>query len=69
MPSSTSTKTGVRPFWTSGLIVVGKPAPTVMASSPGRSRRSFSFGEVSALTASRLADDPEFTMCALRSRK
>ena len=33
--SVTSTKTGTRPFWTIGLTVVGKPAATVITSSPG----------------------------------
>ena len=32
---STSTKTGTRPFCKMGLTVVGKPAATVMTSSPG----------------------------------
>ena len=32
---STSTKTGTAPFWMIGLTVVGKPAATVMTSSPG----------------------------------
>ena len=41
-----------------GLTVVGKPAATVITSSPGRTRRSFSCGEVSALKATRLADEP-----------
>ena len=56
--ASTSTNTGTRPFWTIGLTVVGKPAATVITSSPGCSRRSPSFGEVSAETASRFADEP-----------
>jgi hypothetical protein len=33
-----STKTGVSPFCTIGLTVVGNPAATVITSSPGRSR-------------------------------
>ena len=32
---SMSTNTGTRPFWKIGLTVVGKPAATVMTSSPG----------------------------------
>ena len=32
---STSTNTGTQPFWMIGLTVVGKPAATVMTSSPG----------------------------------
>src|SRR5580692_3351993 len=50
-----------------GLTVVGKPAATAITSSPGLSRRSPSFGDVSALTASRLADDPELTSDAQRT--
>src|SRR6185312_16157382 len=50
-----------------GLSVVGKPAATVITSSPGLRRRSPSLGEVSALTAMRLADDPELTNEALRT--
>src|SRR5215469_18860027 len=50
-----------------GLTVVGKPAATVMTSSPGFSLRSPSFGEVSAVSASRLADDPELTSAAHRT--
>ena len=47
--------------------MVGKPAATVMTSSPGLSRRSPSLGEVSALTASRLAEEPELTSEAQRT--
>src|ERR1700690_2238580 len=50
-----------------GLTVVGKPAATVMTSSPGLRRRSPSLGDVSALMASRLADEPELTSEALRT--
>ena len=52
-----------------GLTVVGKPAATVMTSSPGLSRRSPSFGEVRAVRASRLADEPELTSVAVRIPK
>ncbi len=41
--------------------MVGNPAATVMTSSPGERRRSPSWWLVSAATASRFADDPEFT--------
>ena len=41
--------------------MVGKPAATVITSSPGRKRRSPSRGDVSAESATRLADEPEFT--------
>ena len=64
---STSTKTGTRLFWMIGLTVVGKPAATVMTSSPGFSRRSPSFGEVRHDRATRLADDPELTSSAWRT--
>src|SRR5580704_2514792 len=40
-------------------MVVGKPAATVMTSSPGTRRRSPSLGDVSAEMASRFADEPE----------
>ena len=48
-------------------MVVGKPAATVMTSSPGFSRRSPSLGEVRAVSASRFADDPELTSEAQRT--
>src|ERR1700753_2993417 len=50
-----------------GLTVVGKPAATVMTSSPGLSRRSPNFLEVNALKATRFAEDPEFTSEAERT--
>src|SRR5664279_2141483 len=50
-----------------GLTVVGNPAATVITSSPGFNLRSPSLGEVSALTATRLADEPELTSDALRT--
>ncbi len=58
---------GTSPFCTIGLTVVGKPAATVITSSPGCSRRSPSFGEVSAETASRFADEPELHSSACRT--
>ncbi|MOA26972.1 hypothetical protein D3C78_1478070 [compost metagenome] len=58
---STSTKTGIAPNWTIGLTVVGKPAATPMTSSPFLMARSPSLGEVSALNATRLAEEPELT--------
>ncbi len=39
----------------------GNPAATVTTSSPGCSRRSPSFGDVNVLSATRFADEPEFT--------
>ena len=44
-----------------GATVVGNPAATVMTSSPGKILFPFSKGEVSAIKASKLAEDPEFT--------
>src|SRR6202044_3436018 len=44
-----------------GFTVVGKPAATVMTSSPGFSRRSPSLGDVRAVNATRLAEEPELT--------
>ena len=67
MPSSTSTKTGTSPLRTIGLTVVGKPAATVITSSPGCRRRSPSFFEVRAETASRFADEPELHRSACRT--
>ena len=52
-----------------GFTVVGNPAATVSTSSPGFSARSPSFGEVSALSATRFALDPEFTSEAERTPK
>ena len=46
--------------------MVGKPAATVITSSPGRSRSSPRAWLVNAVMASRLADDPEFTINACR---
>src|SRR3990172_8306364 len=45
-----------------GFTVVGKPAATVITSSPGFRARSPNFGEVSAEKASRFADDPELVV-------
>src|SRR5690348_5316470 len=64
--SVTSTKTGTRPAWMIGFTVVGKPAATVITSSPGESRLSPSVGEVRAETASRFAEEPELTSIAWR---
>src|SRR5579884_1298026 len=50
-----------------GFTVVGKPAATVMTSSPGFRRRSPNLGEVRALTATRLAEEPELTKEAHRT--
>jgi hypothetical protein len=44
-----------------GFTVVGNPAATVMTSSPGIRRRSPSFGDVSAVKATKLAEEPELT--------
>ncbi len=56
---STSTNTGIKPFWIAGLTVVGKPAATVITSSPGLRARSPNFGEVSAVSASKFAEEPD----------
>ena len=61
---STSTNTGTAPFCRIGLTVVGKPAATVMTSSPGLIARSPSNGDVNAVNATRLADEPELTVSA-----
>src|ERR1035438_623649 len=50
-----------------GLTVVGNPAATVMTSSPARNLQSPSEGEVRHESATRLADDPEFTSDAQRT--
>ena len=55
-------KTGIAPNWIIGLTVVGKPAATVITSSPFLIARSFNFGEVNVEKATRFADDPEFTV-------
>ena len=57
----TSTNTGTAPYWIIGETVVGKPAATVITSSPGRICRSFRSGDVSVINASRFAEEPEFT--------
>lgn len=44
-----------------GAIVVGKPAATVITSSPFFIHRSPSFKEVSAIKAKRFAEEPELT--------
>ena len=59
--SSISTKTGTAPYCTIGATVVGKPAATVITSSPFFMRRSFRSGEISAKNASKFALLPLFT--------
>ena len=56
--------TGIKPFCIIGAIVVGKPAATVITSSPFLSLFSFNFGDVRAVRAIRFADEPEFTVKA-----
>ena len=41
-----SIKTGMQPNWIKGFIVVGKPAATVIISSPGKSALLLREGEV-----------------------
>ena len=65
----TSTKTGTRLFCRIGLTVVGNPAAQVMTSSPGLSALARSIGEVSAVIASRLADEPELTSQRISARR
>src|SRR5882757_7444500 len=62
-------KTGTQLFWMMGLRVVGKPAATVMTSSPGLIWRSPSRGEVRQEKAQRLAEEPELTSEAPRTPK
>src|ERR1700686_1965215 len=50
-----------------GLTVVGNPAATVITSSPGKSLRSPSPGEVRHERAARLADELELTSDAQRT--
>jgi len=57
----TSTNTGTAPNCRMGVTVVGKPAATVITSSPRFTARSPKSGEVSAIKAARLAEEPEFT--------
>ena len=59
---STSTNTGTAPNCKIGLTVVGKPAATPITSSPGLIARSPNLGEVKVLKATKLADEPEFTV-------
>ena len=59
---SMSTNTGTAPNCRMGLTVVGKPAATPITSSPGLMARSPRRGEVRAEKATRLADEPEFTV-------
>ena len=47
--------------------MVGNPAAKVMTSSPGFNCRSPRFSEVNAVSASKFADDPEFTNTASRT--
>src|SRR5690242_7225687 len=59
-----STKTGVSPYKMDGFTVVGKPAATVITSSPGISRASPNDSAVNAAIAKRFAEDPELTVKA-----
>ena len=56
-----STKTGTAPYCIIGATVVGKPAATVITSSPLLICLSPKSGEVNVMKANRLADEPEFT--------
>ena len=57
----TSTNTGTAPYCIAGVTVVGKPAATVMTSSPLLILLSPRSGDVSAINALRLAEEPELT--------
>ena len=57
-----STKTGTAPNCAIGLTVVGKPAATVITSSPFLIALVPSFGDVSVENATRFAEEPEFTV-------
>jgi hypothetical protein len=50
-----------------GFTVVGKPAATVITSSPGTSLREPRMREVSPETAGRFADEPELHRSAWRA--
>jgi hypothetical protein len=56
-----STNTGIAPYCTAGVTVVGNPAATVIISSPGFTCRLPKRGDVKAMNASRFAEEPEFT--------
>ena len=58
VPSSTSRNTGIQPFWMIGFTVVGKPAATVITSSPGLIALLPKLGLVKVVKARRFADDP-----------
>ncbi|MNT93205.1 hypothetical protein D3C72_2346180 [compost metagenome] len=58
----TSTNTGTAPHCRIGFTVVGKPAATPITSSPGLIARSPSLGDVRVENATRLAEEPEFTV-------
>ena len=61
---STSTNTGTRPFCRIGFTVVGKPVAQVITSSPAFSASLPIMLLVRAVTASRLADEPELQLSA-----
>jgi hypothetical protein len=60
---STSTKTGLRPHWTTGQTEVAQETAGNKTSSPGIKREA-RLGFVNADKARRFADDPELTMTA-----
>src|SRR5208283_4542305 len=59
--SATSTNTGTAPYCIIGATVVGKPVAAVITSSPLLILLSPSSGDVNAINARRLAEDPELT--------
>ena len=58
----TSKKTGIAPYCKIGFTVVGKEAATVITSSPGFIASSPSSFAVKAEKATKLAEEPEFTV-------
>ncbi len=62
-PGWQSTNTGMRPFCTRGVSVVGKVTAGVITSSPAR-RPSLICGLSSVAIMSRFADEPELTRYA-----
>ena len=56
-----STNTGIAPYMVMGEMVVGNVQAIVITSSPGRILLSPNKGDVRAVNANRMADDPELT--------
>ena len=67
VPGSTSTNTGTHRFWMIGLTVVGKAHAAAITSSPGLIALLPKTDDVRAVSANRLAEDPEFTSDTYRT--